>query len=71
MLSTKKSVLRHLYKDLALDCSASAYLAESEVDERVTALFELEEPSLVYDLRDHFSGRQSKFEFSGRKPKSS
>ena len=61
-LSIKKSVLRHLYKDLAGDCSASVNLSESEIDERVAALFELEEPSLVYDLRDHFSGRQSKFD---------
>jgi len=28
--------------------SASANLSESEIDERVAALFELEEPSLVY-----------------------
>ena len=69
MSSTKKSVLRHLYKDLTSDCSASANLAESEVDERVTALFELEEPSLVYDLRDHFSGRQSKFDTFWQKAK--
>ena len=61
-LSTKKSVLRHLYKDLVGDCSASVNLSESEIDERVAALFELEELSLVYDLRDHFSGRQSKFD---------
>ena len=44
------------------DCSASANLSESEIDERVAALFELEEPSLLYDLCDHFSGRQSKFD---------
>ena len=60
--SVKKSVLRHLYKDLVGDCSASVNLSESEIDERVAALFELEEPSLVYDLCDHFSGRQSKFD---------
>ena len=67
--STKKSVLRHLYKDLVGDCSASANLSESEIDERVAALFELEEPSLVYDLRDHFSGRQSKFDIFWQKAK--
>ena len=61
-LLTKKSVLRHLYKDLVGDCSASANLSESEIDERVATLFELEEPSLVYDLREHSSGRQSKFD---------
>ena len=59
---TKKSVSRHLYKDLVGDCSASSNLSESEVDERVNVLFELEEPSLIYDLCDHFAGRQSKFE---------
>ena len=37
-LPTKKSVLRHLYKDLVGDCSASD-LSESEIDERVAALF--------------------------------
>ena len=34
----------------------------SEIDERVAALFELEEPTLVYDLQDHCGGRQSKFD---------
>ena len=60
--STKKSFLRHLYKDLVGDFSASVNLSESKIDERVAALFELEELSLVYDLCDHFSGRQSKFD---------
>ena len=46
----KKSVLRALYKDLVGDCSASANLNESAIDERVTTLLELEEPSLVYNL---------------------
>ena len=61
--STKRSVLRHLYKKLVSDSSAAANLHQSEIDERVAALFELEEPSLVYDLiRDHYGGRQSKFD---------
>ena len=51
-------------------CLSSANLNESELDERVAALFELEEPSLVYDLHDHFSGRRSKLMSSGRGPKS-
>ena len=52
--STKKSVLRHLYKELVGDSSASATLAQSEIDERVATMFELEEPSLVYDLRHNY-----------------
>ena len=67
--STKKSILRHLYNVLVGDCSASANLSESEIDERVAALFELEEPSLVYDLLDHFSRRQSKFDVFWQKAK--
>lgn len=60
--SIKKSVLRHLYKDLVSDSSASANLREHEIDE-------LEEPSLVYDLRDHFGGRQSQFDVFWEKAK--
>ena len=69
MPTTKKSVLRVLYKDLVGDCSASANLNESAVDERVATLLELEEPSLVYDLRDHFNGKQSKFDVFWQKSK--
>ena len=57
-----KSVLRHLYKDFVSDSSASANLSEAEIDSRVNLLFELEDPSLVYDLRHHFSGSQAKFD---------
>ena len=60
--STKKSVLRHLYKELVGDSSASTNLGQAEIDERVAAMFELEEPSLVYDLRDHYGGQKSKFD---------
>lgn len=69
MPSTKKSVVRHLYKDLVGDASASCNLSESEIDERVAAVVELEEPSLAFDLRDHFSGRQSQFEMFWQKAK--
>ena len=67
--STKKSVIRHMYKDLVGDASASSNLSESEIDERVAALVELEEPDLIYDLRDHFGGRQSRFEVFWQKAK--
>ena len=60
--TTKKSALRYLYKDLLGDSSASANLEESEIDARVDTFFELEEPSLIYDLREHYKGNQSKFD---------
>ena len=66
MPTTKKSVLRVFYKDLVGDSSASANLSESEIDSRIAALIELEEPSLVYDLRDHFNGKQTKFDTLGK-----
>ena len=55
----RKSVLRHMYKDLVGDSSAAAMTSQAELDERVRAFFELEEPGLVYDLRQLYSGRAS------------
>ena len=69
MPSTRKSVLRHLYKSLVGDSAASTNLSEAEIDTRVATLFEREEPGLVYDLRHHYSGRQSKFELFWQKAK--
>ena len=57
--NVKKSVLRHFYRDLTADQSGSSSLSEQEVDERLCALFELEEPDLIYDLRAQNSGRPS------------
>ena len=53
-----KKVLRHMYKDLVGDSSAAATTSQSELDERVHAFFKLEEPDLVYDLRQLYSGRE-------------
>ena len=55
----KKSVLRHFYRDLTGDRAVSPSLSEKEVDERLSALFELEEQDLIYDLRDVNPGNQS------------
>ena len=57
--NVNKSVLRHFYRDLTGDCAVSSSVSEKEVDERLLALFELEEPDLVYDLRAANSGNQS------------
>ena len=56
--SVKKSVLRHFYRDLTGDCATSPSISKKEVDERLLALFELEEPDLFYDL-DVNRGNQS------------
>ena len=49
--NVKKSVLHHFYCDLTGDRTVSPSPSEKEVDEILSALFELEEPDL-YDLRD-------------------
>ena len=59
--TTKKAVLRHIYKVLVGDCSSAANLLQSEIDERVHVMFDLEEPSLIYDLRNHY-GQKTKFD---------
>ena len=55
----KKSVLHHFYRDLTGDRAPSPSPSEKDVDERLSALFELEEPDLLYDLRDANPGNQS------------
>ena len=57
--NVKKSVLRHFYRDLTGDRATSPSISEKEVDERLSALLELEEPDLIYDLRDVNPGNQS------------
>ena len=71
MKTTKKSALRYLYKDLFGDSSASSNLEESEIhlDARVDVFFELEEPSLIYDLRDHYKGISQSSMCFGKEPK--
>ena len=57
--NVKKSVLRHFYRDLTGDRATSPSISEKKVDERLSALLELEEPDLIYDLRDVNPGNQS------------
>ena len=53
----KKTVLHHFYQNLTGDQASSPYLSEQEVDERLEALFNLEEPKLLYDLSGVPGGR--------------
>ena len=56
----KKAVLRYFYQDLTGD-QASSPLSEQEVDERLEALFNLEEPEVLYDLRRVIPGKPCQF----------
>ena len=63
----KKSLLRHIYKNLVGDSSAAAATSQEEVDEREAAFFEFEEPDLVFDLREVHSGNSPKCDMFCRK----
>ena len=52
--STKKCVLHYFYKELAGGSSVYAFLAQSEIDKTIATMFELVEPSIVYDLRHQY-----------------
>ena len=60
--SVKKSVLRHVYRDLVGNQSAAETISQAEVDARVGRFFDLEEPDIVFDLRHVYSGNKSMFD---------
>ena len=51
------------------DNSAAATASQEEVDARVSTFFDLEEPELVFDLRNLYSGRASMFDMFWAKAK--
>ena len=57
--NVKKFVFRQFYRDLTGDRATSPSPSGKDVDERLSALFELEEPDLLYDLTDANPGNQS------------
>ena len=67
--SIKKAILRHMYKDLVGDSSAAVTTSQQEIDDRVSAFFELKEPDLLYDLRETYAGKGSKFDMFWDKTK--
>jgi len=67
--SVKKAVMRHMYKDLVGDESSASTTSEEEVDARVCAFFDMEEPDLIFDLRQLYSGRASQFDMFWTKAK--
>lgn len=53
-LQTLKSVVRHLYKELVCDSSASTNLSQEKIDQHVQTMFDLEDALFVYDLRTFY-----------------
>ena len=49
---TKPAFLREAYKRLTGDSSASSTLEEAAVDERIAQMLEIEDPDIVWDLRN-------------------
>ena len=50
-----------LYKELVCDFSASNNLSQEEIDQCVHIMFDLEDASIVYDLRSHYA-EKAKFD---------
>ena len=59
---TKTAVLRHMYKDLTGDASASVNLEQAELDKRVKLAMEHEDEEVLYDLRTLNNGRVATYE---------
>jgi hypothetical protein len=58
----KSSALRTIYRMLTGDTSAANTTNEAKVDERVKLALELGDPEIAIDLREHGSGRPSKYD---------
>ena len=61
--------MRHLYKDLVGDSAAAETTSQADIDARVSAFFDLEEPDLVFDLREVYS--DPSLIYSGHRQRSS
>lgn len=60
--SLKPATLHFLYHDLTGDQSSATNLSEAEVDERMHLLLDMEDPSVITDLRHHNSGPNTRYE---------
>ncbi|GES98595.1 hypothetical protein GLOIN_2v1782174 [Rhizophagus clarus] len=58
----KSSTLRTIYRMLTGDVSAANTTNDAKVDERVKLALELGDPDITIDLREHRSGRSSKYD---------
>ena len=60
--SVKPAILRYFYRDLTCDSSSSSSLSECEVDEHVKETVEMEDPDILWDLRQLNSGKRSQYD---------
>ena len=59
--STKPSALRYFYKELTGDQSATSTTEQEEVDKRIKQIIDMEDPTVLPNLRALNSGRAAKF----------
>ena len=62
--STKPSALRYFYKELTGDHSAASTTEQEEVDKRIKQITDMENPTVLPDLRALNLGRAAKFNSS-------
>ena len=58
----KPAIMREMYCQLTHDASSAACQTTAEVDEQVRQPIDLQDPDIVYDLREHLPGRPTKYE---------
>lgn len=59
--NTSLAILRHFYRDLTGDSSAS-FTNQEEIDARVYQFIDMEDTSVTIDLREHNTGQKSKYD---------
>jgi len=60
--STKPSTLRYFYKELTGDQAAASTTEQEEVDQRILQIIDMEDPTVLHDLRALNSGQATKFD---------
>ena len=59
--NVKSKQARHIYKLLTGDASSSTNEVEKQVDIRVQQAFDLQDPDVIMDLREHKEGKPPKY----------
>ncbi len=60
--NVKPAVLRYIYRTLTGDSSSADSARQQVVDSRVEQAFEMEDPDIILDLREHNKGQPCKYE---------
>ena len=65
----KPARLRFLYHHLTGDCSSPEHSSQEAIDNRIKQAFELQDPDILIDLRDHNAGKTGKYDIFFEKTK--